>query len=289
MATPRSRLRTEVLTVDGADRRTRPDDLAVEEPLEVRIAATDPTRPEGRSEARRVAITMRTPGADLDLAVGFLASEGLLTADDLVDVSYCGDAELTEAQRGNTVTVTVRGPLPDLGRLERHGVVSSACGVCGRTHLDEVVPHAGLAADATEVDVDVLRRLPERLRDAQAVFDRTGGLHAAARFDADGTLLDVREDVGRHNALDALVGASVRRGTLPWTGQVLLLSGRASFELLSKAAVAGVPVVAAVGAPSSLAVEVAEHAGITLVGFLRADRCNVYTHAERLVVRLDTP
>lgn len=272
----RNRRAVEVTTVFAERVAWRSDVVAVEEPLQIRVAADGDTQD--------VAITMRTPGDDLALAVGHLVSEGIVRGPDgVLDVSYCVEDESRAAQRRNRVTVRLRGPMPDLAPLARHGTMTSACGVCGRTTLDALERH-GLrpVTDDTRVDVSMLIQLPARLRVAQRVFDDTGGLHAAARFSSRGELLDVREDVGRHNALDKLVGADSRPWGLPWVGQVLLLSGRASFELLQKSVVAGAEVVAAIGAPSSLAVEVAERFGVTLIGFLRADRANVYTRPDRV-------
>lgn len=263
-------------TVDGA--AALDDVLAVEEPLAIRVAATDGT-------SQRVAVTMRTPGDDHELAVGWLLAEGVLAGPrDVLDVAWCVRDEDDPVQTGNVVTVTLaRDRLPDLGSLDRHGLVSSACGVCGRASL-EALADAGVSrvvAD-TVVDLDVLTALPGALREQQPTFDATGGLHAAARVGADGRTHDVREDVGRHNAVDKLVGAALLDRTLPLADQVLVLSGRASYELLQKAAVAGFPIVAAIGAPSTLAVDVADAFGITLVGFLRPERANVYTHPDRV-------
>lgn len=249
----------------------RADVVAVEAPLTIRL--------EGDDGSRTLATTMRTPGADLDLAAGFCFSEGLLERpEDLLDVSWCRDT-LPEAE-GDVVTVRRRGPLPDLGHLQRHGTVTSACGVCGRTEVARVTSDA--PPPDLSLDAAVLGGLPAALAAGQDTFAATGGLHAAGRADVGGALLDVREDVGRHNALDALIGAGVRRAEVPWTDQVLVLSGRASFELLAKAARVRTPIVAAVGAPSSLAIDVAQAAGITLVGFLREDRANVYTNPQRI-------
>lgn len=256
----------------------RPDVLAVEEPLAIRVAAGH--------RSQRVAVTMRTPGDDHELAVGWLLAEGVITGHrDVLDVAWCVRDEDDPVQTGNVVTVTLTAPeLPDLSALDRHGLVSSACGVCGRASL-EALEQAGVPAVEDRefaVSFDALSRMPRALRTHQPTFDATGGLHAAARIGADGRVIDVREDVGRHNAVDKLVGAALLDRALPWTDQVLVLSGRASYELLQKAAVAGVPVVAAIGAPSTLAVEVADTFGITLVGFLRDDRANVYTHTHRI-------
>jgi FdhD protein len=267
-----------VRRVTGGGEHVVDDVLAVEEPLAIRVAATDGT-------SRRVAVTMRTPGDDHELAVGWLLAEGVLTGPgDVLDVAWCVRDEADPVQTGNVVTVTLaRDHLPDLASLDRHGLVSSACGVCGRASLEALA-----AADLPRVTGDLvvpfdrLAELPDHLRAHQPTFDSTGGLHAAARVDAIGAVLDVREDVGRHNAVDKLLGSALLDRALPWHDQVLVLSGRASYELLQKAVVGGVPVVAAIGAPSTLAVEVADAFGVTLVGFLRPDRANVYTHAHRV-------
>jgi FdhD protein len=251
----------------------RADAIAVEEPLEIRLLKDGGT-------ARPISITMRTPGNDSELALGFLHGEGLLRdARDVIDVGPCGTS-------GNVIRVTLRSDLAlDLDRLNRNFYTSSSCGVCGKASIEAVTASAGVrrVASAMVVSERVLRALPERLKLAQAGFAETGGMHAVGLFDATGALMESREDVGRHNAFDKLVGAALRDGTLPWQDRIVLLSGRASFELLQKAMMAGSPVVAAIGAPSTLAVELAEAAGITLVAFLRAGGCNVYSHAHRII------
>jgi FdhD protein len=267
----------------------RPDLLAAEDPLEIRV------------NDRPLAVTMRTPGDDIDLAAGFLATEGLVrSAADIASIRICqeqGDDpasgngaaapdRLTGApgERGNVALVTLaRGGIDD-ERLRRNFLTTSACGVCGKASIESVRVRArhDVAADHVRVRASVLAALPGALRDAQRVFDRTGGLHAAGVFTADGTLLALREDVGRHNAVDKVAGWALRAGRLPLAGCILLVSGRASFELVQKAFVAGMPVVAAVSAPSSLAAELAEEAGMTLVGFLRGGSMNVYTGARRI-------
>lgn len=265
--------RRRVLRVEvGSGTTPRHDSLASEEPLEIRVG--------GRS----LAVTMRTPGDDFDLVAGFLVSEGVVgAADELVTMRYCaGEEENTY----NVIDVGVRGPgaLVAAGR-ERNVYTTSSCGVCGLASIDAVATTSrfDVAPDPVRVTPEVLAVLPDRLRDQQAVFDRTGGVHAAGLFDADGTLLALREDVGRHNAVDKVVGHALREGRLPLTGSVLQVSGRASFELVQKAAMAGIPVLAAVSAPSSLAVDLAERLGVTVVGFSRGTSFNVYSRADRLV------
>ena len=252
----------------------QPDLLAVEEPLEIRLAHDD----NGRRVQQVISVTMRTPGHDRELAVGFLFTEGIVsTRGQVQSVHVC--------KSGNVVRVDLRpGVAVDMARLERHFYTASSCGVCGKTSLDAVrVGVHSRPADASPVVAPaVIRRLPETLRAAQVVFDRTGGLHGAALFDARGNLLCIREDVGRHNALDKLIGVQFLTGRTPLNDDILLVSGRASFELVQKAAVAGIPILAAVGAPSSLAVELAREHGLTLLGFVRHEGFNIYTGASRI-------
>ncbi|MEV4801999.1 formate dehydrogenase accessory sulfurtransferase FdhD [Nonomuraea sp. NPDC049421] len=268
--------RVRVRELSGASGRDRRDDLATEEPLEIRLTAPDGAR-------RTVAITMRTPGHDFELAAGFLHGEGLAGPGDIAAIAYCTDEDLPPEARYNTVTVRLNGPIPELPALDRHFLTSSACGVCGSASLDALrdrcrpVPRGRL-----ELSPDLLYALPDALRRAQGVFGKTGGLHAAGLFAADGTPVAVREDVGRHNAVDKLTGWAALNGRLPLAEHVLMVSGRASYEIMQKALAAGVPVVCAVSAPSSLAVELAREFGLTLVGFLRGERCNVYAGAERV-------
>jgi len=226
---------------------------------------------------------MRTPGNDFELAAGFLHGEGIIhSAEDVVDIAYCLDTPAEQAF--NIVSVTLRPGLGfDLDRLERHFYTTSSCGVCGKAALEALeVQGCTALPDGPSVGAGVICGLPQTLRRAQAVFEKTGGLHAAGLFDLDGRLLSLREDVGRHNALDKLIGEALLEGRPPLTERILLLSGRASFELMQKAAVARVPIVAAVGAPSSLAVEVARGFNLTLAGFVRPDGFNLYAGAERL-------
>jgi FdhD protein len=255
------------------------DMLAAEEPLEIRLIWKD-----GRKTVTRgIAVTMRTPGNDFELAAGFLYGEGILGGrEDVADISYCMDED--EDQAFNIVTVTLRPRLVfDASRLERNFYTTSSCGVCGKAALESLeVQGCDIVPAGFEVAADVVCALPAKLREAQAVFEQTGGLHAAGLFDREGNLLALQEDVGRHNAVDKLIGGRFLAGELPLADSILMLSGRASFELLQKALVARIPVVAAVGAPSSLAVELAESFNITLCGFVKADSLNVYSAPQRI-------
>jgi len=253
---------------------TRDDLVVVEEPLEIRVAVAGDEGP-GTS----LSVTMRTPGQDVELAVGFLHGEGIVRSRaDVAGSRICGPD-------GNIVRIQLAaGTDFDAGRLQRHFYMTSSCGVCGNASLAAVERMLrSPQVDATlKVSAALIESLSDRARAGQDVFRETGGLHASCLFDAEGRLVDVREDVGRHNALDKLIGARLLAGELPLSGSVLFLSGRASFELLQKAAAAGIPVVAAVGAPSSLAIDLAQRTGILLVGFLRGHSFNVYSHRERL-------
>jgi FdhD protein len=263
-----------VTALNGGVRSERPDALATEEPMEIRVGG--PAQP-----AEAVAVTMRTPGADYELAVGFLFSEGLIAPDDVRRVAYCDDLG-DEEQRYNVVTVTLGRPF-DHGRVHRNFFATSSCGICGKAALDDVELRCGPVADGPTVSAEALVSLPGRLRERQRVFDRTGGLHAAGLFTPDGELVALREDVGRHNAVDKVIGEQVLAGKVPSSTCVLQVSGRASFEIVQKAAVAGIPIVSAVSAPSSLAVEAGARFGMTIVGFVRDGRCNVYSGPERIV------
>jgi FdhD protein len=253
----------------------RPDALAVEEPMELRV------------DGRPLAVTMRTPGHDVELAHGFLLTEGVIAeADELAAARYCDSVDDTGANTYNVLDVTLApGVAPPVVGVERNFYTTSSCGVCGKASLDAVRLRTRFppAADGLRVEADTLYALPDALRSAQRIFDSTGGLHAAGLFTGDGTLLAAREDVGRHNAVDKVLGWALLHGRVPAAGCVLMVSGRASFELVQKAAMAGVPVLAAVSAPSSLAVELAVESGMTLVGFLRGTAMNVYAGAERIV------
>ncbi|WP_167473203.1 formate dehydrogenase accessory sulfurtransferase FdhD [Nocardia arthritidis] len=249
----------------------RPDTLAVEEPLEIRVG--------GRS----LVVTMRTPGNDIDLVHGFLLSENLIgDADDIVAARYCAGTDENGHNTYNVLDITPRTPIP---LPARNFLSTGACGLCGKTALDEVrkrgrfpIPRPG-----PRVSVATLAAMPDALRARQSVFDATGGLHAAGLFTADGTVLAVREDIGRHNAVDKVIGWALRENLVPASDLVLIVSGRASFELVQKAVMAGIPMLGAVSAPSSLAVDLAAESGLTLVGFLRGETMNIYTEADRLV------
>ena len=259
----------------GASTTRRPDTLAVEEPLEVRVGATP------------LNVTMRTPGDDFDLALGWLVTEGMIAdAAQVSQLMHCLDEDENGSPTYNVVDVTLApGARLDTSRAERATYTSSACGVCGKTSIDAIsaTSRYAVSTDTVRLSPQVLVGLPDALRARQEVFDRTGGLHAAGLFTASGEPLVVREDVGRHNAVDKVVGWAARGGRLPLTGHVLVVSGRASFELVQKAVMAGIPALVAVSAPSSLAVELAQASGLTLVGFTRAPRMTVYAGVERVL------
>lgn len=265
-----------VVAYDGDKVRETVDDLATEEPLEIRLVAG--------TQMRSVAVTMRTPGNDFELAAGFLLSEGVVTRrEEITGITYCIDPQVDAEQRYNITNVQLApGALPSLERLERHFTMSSACGVCGKANIEALQTRAARIDDPVRISLQQIAQLPEKMRNAQRVFESTGGLHAAALFDSNGTLLVLREDVGRHNALDKIVGWALLNGRLPLHGCVLLVSGRASYELLQKSIVARIPVVCAVSAPSSLAVDLAQNFGVTLLGFVRGTRANVYAGKERI-------
>jgi FdhD protein len=266
---------TRVWRVEAGRREERPDRLATEEPLEIRLLHG--------GHRRTVAVTMRTPGADVELAAGFLFTEGIVASrDQVAGIAPCAEPAGACA---NVVEVTLSEEVPEprLAPLDRHFFATSACGVCGKAGLEALrfrVP--GPLPSGPEVSPEVLRSLPARLQERQGLFAATGGLHAAGLFDPAGNLLALREDVGRHNALDKLLGWALFEGLLPLSDSVVMVSGRSSYEILQKCLVAGVPVVCAVSAPSSLAVELASRFGVTLIGFLRGDRFNVYSGIERI-------
>ncbi|MFC1434944.1 formate dehydrogenase accessory sulfurtransferase FdhD [Streptacidiphilus sp. N1-3] len=270
----RNTVRRRVLRIRDGGTDYRPDTLAAEEPMEIRVGG------------RPLTVTMRTPGDDFDLAVGFLVSEGVLhSAAEVAGIRYCAGATSDGGNSYNVVDITLaRGVRPPDASLERNFYTTSSCGLCGKASLDAVRTTAAwtVAEDPLRVRPALLSALPEQLRAAQRVFDSTGGLHAAGLFDPDGVLRCLREDVGRHNAVDKVIGDALRSGRLPLRGSVLMVSGRASFELVQKAVMAGIPALAAVSAPSSLAVDLANETGLTLVGFLRGSSMNVYSSAERV-------
>jgi FdhD protein len=276
-----SSLAVDISRINGNQRREESDDVAVEEPLEIQLCS--PTAAD--SAAKSISITMRTPGEDADLALGFLFTEGIITSAAQVSaVAHRGDpAPDTGLQ--NTVRVELRPDVTvDLGRLERHFYTTSSCGVCGKASLDalRVTGQSSLAHCTCTFARDVIVSMPERVRNMQSVFTKTGGLHAAAVFDSQGEIIVVKEDVGRHNATDKAIGALLQSGQLPGNTYGLLVSGRASFELMQKALVAGIPMLVAVGAPSSLAVQTAKAFDMTLIGFLRDTKFNIYAGPERI-------
>jgi FdhD protein len=276
--TARRQVRRVALDERGVSRVTqRHDTVATEEPLEIRVGGE-------HTEVVPVSVTMRTPGSDFELAAGFLFGEGIVEHGSWIRrVSYCVGGEVRK-QNYNAVRVDLAPGIPfDAGRFRRNFYSTSSCGVCGKASIEAVLgPACARVAETVQISPELLLSLPARFRDAQRIFERTGGLHAAALFDGDGTLRDLREDVGRHNAMDKLVGAAVLHGSVPLGGRIVLLSGRLSFELVQKAARAGIELLAGVSAPSSLAVELAEEAGITLVGFLRERGFNIYTAPARI-------
>lgn len=272
-----------VTTFDG---REFGDVLVVEEPLEIRIGFRDGTH-------KAISITMRTPGDDGELAVGFLLTEGIIHSHtQIAQIRHCGlkigkgkgSLERATALNSNTIRVDLIDVIDiDLKRLERNFYTTSSCGVCGKASIEALATGVKRTTSDLRVSSEVIHSLPQRLRESQAVFETTGGLHASALFEADGTLDIVREDVGRHNALDKVIGAKFMDGETPLSDRILLVSGRASFELVQKALMAGIPMLAAVGAPSSLAVELAREYGMTLIGFVRDERFNIYCGEQRIL------
>ncbi|HET7728137.1 MAG TPA: formate dehydrogenase accessory sulfurtransferase FdhD [Candidatus Limnocylindrales bacterium] len=273
--TPREAAPARVLAIRDGAVEERADRLAGEEPMAIRVAGPG-------QEPIDVAVTMRTPGGEDELALGFLHSEGLIAPDDVVAVERGDPASLN--QPDDEVLVRLRRPFDPAVVPARHFVATASCGICGKASIDEVAVRSAPIPVGSVVAPEVLYGLPDALRAAQSVFEATGGLHASGLFDLDGRLLRLREDVGRHNALDKLIGASLLAGELPLHDRIVLVSGRVAFEIVQKAATAAVPILAAVGAPSDLAVETADRLGVTLVGFLRGRSCNVYAHPERVAV-----
>lgn len=277
-ARPGRSVEVEAIALDGNAQSRKYDRVVTEEPLELRLAA-------GGTQ-RTLAVTMRTPGNDFELAGGFVYGEGIIRRhDEIAELTYCIDPAVDPAQRYNIVTIELRAgrAAPDFARFERHFTMSSACGVCGRAQL-ESLRELGAApiVDGVCVAAELLYKLPERMREAQRTFATTGGLHAAALFDERGDMVALREDVGRHNAVDKVVGWALLNGQLPARRRILLVSGRASYEILQKAVMAGIPIVASVSAPSSLAVDLAREFNVTLAGFVRGERANLYAASERI-------
>lgn len=252
--------RTDVVRISGANRESADDDVVVEEPLEIRVGE------------KPVSVTLRTPGDDFDLAAGFLFTESIVKRGEIENIRHWGSP--------NVVRVDVRGAV-DLQSLQRHFYSTSSCGVCGKVSIDTLRVQTEPLTSAIRVSPDIIATLPDALRAQQKTFDATGGIHAAGIFSSDGTLLRIREDVGRHNAVDKVLGSYVRENTA-LDEHILVVSGRTSFEIVQKAIVARVPILAAVGAPSSLAIELAREFNLTLLGFVRDGRCNVYAGADRV-------
>jgi len=265
---------TKVIAIRGDQLELRDDLVVGEEPLEIRAAGP-------RQEPVQVAVTMRTPGYEDELAIGFLTSEGLLRGNEVTGIRY-GDPSVV-SEPDDSVLVRLARPFDTARLATRNFVATASCGICGKASIDDVAIRCEqLPAGLPIIARSVVLALPDRLREAQAAFDRTGGLHAAGLFETDGRLVAIREDVGRHNALDKLIGSRVKANELPLWDRVLLVSGRVSFEIVQKAAVAGVAIIAAVSAPSDLAIRLANRLGVTLIGFVRGDSMNIYTHDNRI-------
>ncbi len=275
--TSKARINITQVRNGGIKHKNKQDVVVTEEPLEIRLIAGNDTQ--------QLAVTMRTPGADFELATGFLYSEGIIEShDDITHISYCVDRDLSEEQRYNVVNVRLRQEkLPELDHLERHFFTTSACGVCGKSSI-EALETRGLTSISSTIStsIDVISQLNDTLRKQQSLFESTGGLHAVGLFDKQGELLILREDVGRHNAMDKVVGWAVQQKRLPLNDLIVLVSGRASFELVQKALAVHVPIFCAVSAPSSLAVDLAHRFDMTLIGFLRDDNFNIYTSPFRI-------
>lgn len=269
---------TVVKKISAATATAAADTVATEEPLEIRLEYMAA----GRRISKSISVTMRTPGSDEELALGFLYTEGIIkTTGEVIAITHAA------ADNENVIVVVLAGDVqPDISKLERNFYTTSSCGVCGKASIEAVRVACNIldTKDNITVTASVFYLLPDTLRKVQEVFAYTGGLHGGALFDLKGDLLLSREDVGRHNALDKLIGAALQKEMLPMDKHILLLSGRASFELVQKAAMAGIKIVAAVGAPSSLAVQMAEEWGMTLIGFLRGERFNIYSGAQRIVI-----
>ncbi len=270
-----------VLRINQSQSTSFNDSLAVESPLEIQLAWTE----KGKRIRRSISVTMRTPILDFQLAIGFLFAEGIISDySDVLQIRYGDDAQTTDLQ-GNVVIVTLQPKVKvNIEKLDRHFYTTSSCGVCGKASIELVQSHTCyyLPPNSPKIPTKIFHQLPQKLREQQALFENTGGIHAAALFDKEGNLMCLCEDVGRHNALDKLVGKALQENRVPLKDSIVLVSGRASFELIQKALMAGIPILAAVGAPSSLAVELADTYGMTLIGFLRNEQFNVYTGMERV-------
>ncbi len=265
-----------IVTVRGSALEVRDDRVVGEAPLEIRAAGP-------RQDPVAVAVTMRTPGHEAELAVGFLRTEGLIEGTEVVGTTGGDPAKLS--QPDDTIVVRLSTPFDSAQVVERHFIATASCGICGKASIDEIALRCEPLAPGPVVARSVILALPDLLRAAQPAFDETGGLHAAALFAPNGELLVLREDVGRHNALDKVIGSQVLAGALPLRDRILMVSGRVSFEIAQKAAVVGIPIIAAVSAPSDLAIDTAERLGVTLIGFLRGAGFNVYTHDGRVDLR----
>jgi FdhD protein len=265
-----------IVAVRGESLEVRDDRVVGEAPLEIRAAGP-------RQDPVAVAVTLRTPGHEDELAIGFLRTEGLINGPDVAGTSGGDPAQLS--QPDDTIIVRLAVPFDDSKVAERHFIATASCGICGKASIDEVALRCEPLASGPVVKRAVILALPDLLRAAQRAFDETGGLHAAGLFAPNGELIAIREDVGRHNALDKLVGSQVLAGALPLRDRILVVSGRVSFEIVQKAAVVGIPIIAAISAPSDLAIEIADRLGVTLVGFLRGDGFNVYSHDNRIDLR----
>ncbi|HAC65242.1 MAG TPA: formate dehydrogenase accessory sulfurtransferase FdhD [Cyanothece sp. UBA12306] len=272
----KSQIKAKILVVENSQKRSHLDTIATEEPLEIRLV----------NPFQTVAVTMRTPGADFDLAAGFLYSEAIITSKkDLNSISYCVEPNIDGEQRYNIINVNLKeGLQPNLKPLERHFFTSSACGVCGKASI-EALKLRGCSPISNHLTItpEIIYSLPEKLRAAQGIFTATGGLHAAALFDKQGNLIKLREDVGRHNALDKLIGSAFLSDEIPLNNKIIMVSGRSSFEIVQKCIMARVPILCAVSAPSSLAVSLSQQFGITLIGFLRGQKFNIYSGTQRII------
>lgn len=270
----RATISMDIVKVAGTGSCSAGDILAIEEPLEIQLSYHE----NGAAKNRKVSVTMRTPGNDAELGAGFLFTEGILKSKQEIE-------RIADQGNNNVVLIhLVEDVLPELKNTERNFYTTSSCGVCGKSSIDAIKTTSVFepSEDSIHVAAEVIYSLPDKLRLQQEIFDSTGGLHASALFDLDGNFITLREDVGRHNALDKVIGSALLNDKLPLNETILLLSGRASFELVQKAAMAGIKIIAAVGAPSSLAVSLAAESGISLIGFLRAGRFNIYTHNKRI-------